>query len=402
MLRSSSSLGAFGALLLLLGVAGCSANAPLMEKLSDLRLATLDEPVPQKAVIVAPDPIPAKGQAVVVPAASTSEHSNWCDYLREDAAAQATIMRSPSLRGSLDNDAKASIALGMSLSDVLKANLTEDAAQVKCQKYLAEAGLQKLVFLSPQGLSAAGYKARFRAIDSQRKEVQRLKNKAHAKMLAGEIDRERATAIAVLADSILADAEAARSQADRRMDVTGGKTDAAGALGAQLLQAEADLEDINSRMRTLDAMDVSASVGWNDDVNNDGFDSSDQAFSGKVNFSVKLGALAPSRFAHEEAARDAKLRAIQSDEGGALWQVAVLRRAHERAIQGLVQQQQQLDAAIAKAGDLARQLASVDNPEFEPPLIQAKLQLIKLKADRAAVAGSIAEIESNRKKLKAG
>jgi hypothetical protein len=258
------------------------------------------------------------------------------------------------------------------------------------------------VFLSPQGLSAAGYKARYRTIDAPRREVLRLKNKAQAAMRAGNLDRGKATALAVLADSILAEAEAARSQADRRMDVTGGSKAAAGALGEQLLQAEADLEDINSRMRTLDAVDVSASLGWNDDINQEGFDTSNQAFSGKVSFSVKLGALAPSRFAHEQAAKEAKLQAITHDEGGALWQVAMLRRAHERAIDGLVQQQAQLDAAIAKASELARQLASIDNPEFEPPLIEAKLQLIKLRSDRAAVAGSIAEIQSNLKKLKAG
>jgi hypothetical protein len=82
--------------------------------------------------------------------------------------------------------------------------------------------------------------------------------------------------------------------------------------------------------------------------------------------------------------------------------VAALRRAHERALEGLVQQEAQLDAAIRKAEALAKTLASIDNPDFEPPLVQAKMQLIKLRADRAAVAGSIGEIRTNMKKLKAG
>ena len=155
-------------------------------------------------------------------------------------------------------------------------------------------------------------------------------------------------------------------------------------------------------MRTFDAFDVSASVGWNDDVNSDGLATDDQSFNGKISFSMKLGAALPKRFEHEAAAKDAKLRAIRDEEGGALWQVAVLRRAHERAIEGLVQQRGKLDAAISKAEELARMLATVDNPDFEPPLIQAKLQLIKLKADRAAVSGSISEIVGNMKKLKSG
>ncbi len=117
---------------------------------------------------------------------------------------------------------------------------------------------------------------------------------------------------------------------------------------------------------------------------------------------MKLGAMNPQRFRHEAAAKDAKLRAIKDEEGGALWQVAVLRRAHERALDGLVQQQAQLDAAIRKAEALAKTLASVDNPDFEPPLVQAKMQLIKLRADRAAVEGSIGEIRETMAKLRAG
>ena len=155
-------------------------------------------------------------------------------------------------------------------------------------------------------------------------------------------------------------------------------------------------------MRTLDAMDVTISAGWHDALDVSGVDVNEDSFSGKVSFSMKLGALAPQRFAHEEAARDAKLRAIQDQEGGALWQVAVLRRAHERAISGLVEQSAKMDEAIAKAEKLAKMLASVGNPEFEPPLIQAKLQLIKLRADKAAIVGSIAEIQSNMQRLKSG
>jgi hypothetical protein len=170
--------------------------------------------------------------------------------------------------------------------------------------------------------------------------------------------------------------------------------------GAELLRAESDLEDLGSRMRTLDALDVSLSAGWNDDVTADGIETSD-AFTGKISFSLKLGALAPGRFRHEQTAKEAKLKAI-GEEGGALWQVAVLRRAHESAITGLVEQQSNLEAAITKAEKLVEMLSGVENPEFEPPLIQARLQLIKLKADRAGVEGSIAEIRANMVKLDPG
>ncbi len=399
----------------MLALAGCATQGPLLDQFGGLRLGTINsEPKvvaatpPLRNTIVEPAAsVGAQAGDVTatvkpVPASAEMPRSHWCDYLREDTAAQTTILRSPTLSGSVNDDAKTSVSLGMSLTGIAKAGLMEQAAEVRCQKYLAENGLQKLVFVSPQGLTAAGHRARLKAIEGQKKEIARLRKKVAGALNTGAINRELATAINVLADEILAEAEASRSQADRRLDAALMPSSSAEAYGSALLAAEADLEDLSSRMRTFDSIDVSASVGWNDDVNADGLDANDQSFNGKLSFSMKLGAVMPQRFKHEAAAKDAKLRAIRSEEGGALWQVAVLRRAHERAIEGLVQQEAQLDAAIHKAESLAQTLASVDNPEFEPPLIQAKLQLIKLRADRAAVAGSITEIRGNMKKLKAG
>lgn len=394
-------------------LAGCAARG-----LEGLRLATLDSD--SKIVAAAPplratvvEPASSNGTAGVgiadvtataqpVPARTEAPRSHWCDYLREDTAAQATILRSPTLSGSISDDAKGSISLGLSLTGLAKANLMEDAADARCQKYLAENGLQKLVFVSPQGLTAAGHRAKLHAIEARKGEIAGLRKKV-AKFLAdGTIDREKATAINMLADEILADAEASRSQADRRLESALMPQASAEAYGSALLAAEAELEDINSRMRTFDSVDVSASVGWNDDVDSDGINTDDQSFNGKISFSMKLGAMTPSRFRHEAAAKQAKLRAIRDEEGGALWQVGVLRRAHERALAGLMQQEAQLDAAIKKAESLAKTLASIDNPDFAPPLVQARMQLIKLNADRAAVAGSIGEIRDNMKKLTAG
>jgi hypothetical protein len=383
----------------ILFLAGCASQGTLLEGLADLRLKTRDDAVVTKAVAVADQ----KPQAVkIVPVNGERKSSAWCEYLREDAAAQTTIMRSPTLRGSLDDEEVANLSLNLSATDFLKANLTEQAAEARCQRYVAESGLQKLIFVSPQGLTAAGHKARLKSINANKSEIARLRAKATRAMENGELDREKATVIYLLADQILTEAGASRSQADRRLETAISPHGKASDLGAQLLQAEEELENINSRMRTLDAVDLSVSAGWSDDIGRSGFDMKEESFSGKVNFSVRLGAVRAKRFEHERKATDAKLRAIRDEEGGVMWQVAILRRAHERAIAGLIEQQDKLEQALAKAQELATMLANVDNPEFEPPLIHAKLQMIKLKADRAAVAGSIAEIRENMAKLAAG
>jgi hypothetical protein len=152
-------------------------------------------------------------------------------------------------------------------------------------------------------------------------------------------------------------------------------------------------------MRTFDAVDVSVSAGWNDDLNNQGISTNKNSFSSKINFSMKLGALLPQRFDHEERAKAARLKSVASEEGGMLWQVNTLRLAHERAIEGLVASQVQLDQALAEARKLSRQLASVPNPEFAGARIAAKVQIAALEADRAGVIGSITEIRRNMTRL---
>jgi hypothetical protein len=391
-----------GVLLALTMLAGCVGGHPLLGESPPLRLSTHNE---DKAVVAAPASAPpsveVKYGVMIAPAAAKPEVSAWCDYLREDTLAQTTIMRAPSLRGSVADDGSASLALGLSVTDFVRANTLEQSAEARCRKYLAEQSLQKLVFLAPQALTSAGFRAKSKAVEAQRKEIARLRAKAQTSLEDGLADQETATAIGVLADQILADGSAAKSQADRRLEDSLGAPGSAKLYGAELLRAESDLEDLGSLMRTLDAMDVSLSVGWTDEVTADGIETASDAFTGKISFSLKLGALAPGRYAHEQAAKEAKLKAI-GEEGGTLWQVAVLRRAHEKALAGLAEQQRSLEAAIAKAEKLAAMLSDVENPEFEPPLIQAKLQLIKLKADRAGVEGSIAEVRANIAKLDAG
>ena len=385
----------------LLALAGCAATSGLVDK-TGLRLASLD----QEPSIIAVESPPLKPSlddtAIVVPASSDSNLPAWCEHITEDTAAQTTIMRAPTLSGSLTNEANAALTLGMSLSNYLKAGLMETAADARCRRYIAESELQKLIFVSPQGLTASGFSAKAKAVRAKKADIQDLRRKAMAALENGDIDREHATAIAILADQIMAEASYAASQADRRLDAVATPTGNVSILSRDLLAAEAELEDLGNRMRTFDAFDVSASVGWHDDINTDGVNTEAEAFSGKVSFSLKLGAVRPKRFAHEARAKDAKLRAIASGEGGALWQVATLHRAHERAIAGLEDQRTMLGAAIGKAEHLARSLEDADAPDFAGQLWLAKLQLIKLRSDHSAVEGSIAEIRRNMKKLANG
>lgn len=398
--KSVSRKLAWGAVFI--GLAGCAARPSLMR--DDLRLMTFSE---VKDVVVtkvsparqaSPEQVAnAVASVTITPVASTVAPPDpaQCEYFREDAAAQTNIMRSPSLRGSYNDSGKASLSLGMSLTDFGKANTVEEAAEVRCRLYKAETGLRKIVFLSPQGLTASGFRAKSDLIQNRMKQLQNLKSDAMSAMRRGDIDHEKASGLIANIDKILADASAAKSQADRRTNDLLGLHDNASILGQELLRAESDLHDLNSRMRTYDATDLSVSAGYNDDLNNQGLATNKNAFSAKINFAVKLGALLPQRFDHEERAKQARLKAVGEEEGGMMWQVNTLRLAHERAIEGLVTSQSQLEAALAEARKLAMQLGSVPNPEFSGARIATKIQIVALESDRAGVMGSIAEIRKN-------
>lgn len=387
-----------------LTLAGCAGNSTLLGE--GLRLNTFKtekDIVVVKAAnppVLKPTVIADKTAAIIMPVASqTSKRPAWCEYLMEDALAQTTIMRSPRLSGSATDDGKASVSLGMSLTDFAKANLTEETAEARCRRYMAESGLQKLVFLSPQGLTSAGYRAKHDAIQKSKRDLQNIRKRVSQAMADGFVDREKATTLMGLVDQLLAEGASAKSQADRRTGDFLGQKDQASLLGRALVRAEADLEDLNSRMRTFDNVDVSVSTGWSDDVTRDDFAFDGEGFSGKVSMSIKLGAVLPQRFEHEERAKRAKLRAI-GDEGGALWQVNVLRLAHERAIAGLEESRLKIDSALTETGKLMKALEGVNSPEFQGTTYHARIKMMQLTSDKAAVDGSLAEIRSNLKRLK--
>ncbi len=391
---------------LLVAAAGCS-NSNLLSP-GNLRLSTVDV-----APAVAPPALPqlrvktSDEKVIIKPASAvvqtlTPETSEWCRFVNEDAAAQATILRSPSVSGSMTAKGKTALTMSLSAVGFNRARLIEKAAEVKCRQHLAEDGLQKLVFVSPQGLTAAGFRAKSNAIAKRLKDLAKLRKLVKGELAQGNITVERATSLTVLIDQIVADGKEAKSQADRRL--TDGMADpqAAKVLGAELLRTESELDDLNSAFRSSDNMDISISGGWNDpDISSSAPTSSD-AFSGKVSFSIKLGSIAPQRFRHERLAKEAKLNAIRNQEGGMLWQIDIMRRANERALDGLEASRRKLAEALLEADRLVSISGSQDDPEFSGMRIAARIQRIKLEVERAAIDGSIAEIHANVKRLKLG
>jgi hypothetical protein len=359
---------------------------------------------------VVADDSPGLRKTLIEPAADMTsarnnpEESAWCNSMRERAQADSTILRGPRVAGSYDDQGKAEISIGLHYSDFRKADLVELRAEAECRKFMAQKGLQKLVASSPQNLTSAGFRARADAIDAERMELARLRQNVVSSLSAGAINREKATALFMLIEQLRADGLSARSQAERRIDDHGRITTTARALGSQLLKAEHELDAIDSATRTADNMDVDVQAGYNEFMAGPpvGANSSSQGFGGRVSFSMKLGVINPRRFEHERLATQAKEQAIQLEDSGPIWQAEEMRRNQTRAIAALEESQSKIENAMTEARKLLATLSDVSQPEFDAARLNARYQLLKLRADKAAVAGSLAEIRSNLRHLSNG
>jgi hypothetical protein len=376
------------------------------DKLSNLASNIKEQFVPLKPTVQIADSSDVK----VKPAADVSDsntqdkESEWCTSLREKALADSTILRSPVLGGSLDMLGKVDATVGLNYSQFRRATLGEAKAAAECRKFMAESALQKLVFTSPQNLTAAGFRSKADAVESMRMEMSKLRQNVKLAMNSGAINHEKATALFMLIDQLHSDGEAARSQSDRRYDERTYSKKAATQLERELMAAEHDLYEIESKTRTADNLDLNVQAGYTRYVSNAPIWAAQesQGISGKVSFTMKLGVVDPRRFEHERLASEAAQRAIVGEESSPIWQIGLLRRSHERAIAGLQHSVEELDRATQEAKHLVAVLADVPQPEFQGARLNAKFQLMKLRADRAGLVGSIVEIKNNLSRLKDG
>jgi hypothetical protein len=407
--RSFSRLApALAAGVALIALAGCSGHLPVPGEASSpgsLRLAPIADEKVVAAPAAAPRFLPAADSPAVddiVPAAYVQPKSAWCNYLAADAAADAVVLRAPILGGEVDDEGHGSLSLSLSMSGLRKADLVERAAEAHCRRHLAVASLEKLVFLAPHELSTAGFSAHAEVIERRRAELEKIRVRIRSEVEKASVTAGEATRLLGLIDSLYSTASEARSQADRRQSAEGSLSGQAAEYSANLLRAESDIADLGSQMRTADAFDVSLEAGYRDDELDDGFDRLAQGVNGSIKFSMKLGAFTASRYESEKRAREARLAATRSPEGGVLWQIETLRKIHLRAIDGLEDARLEIERSMAEARRFEIKVVSVEAPEFVVPAIEVRLRLIQLEAERAAVTGSLAEIRGKLRKLAPG
>jgi hypothetical protein len=84
------------------------------------------------------------------------------------------------------------------------------------------------------------------------------------------------------------------------------------------------------------------------------------------------------------------------------WQIATGHKAQQEALAGLEQSQARVNESLADTIKLVKVLGSLRGPEFSATLVAAKIQVVRLLAEKAGIDHSIDEIRQYMKRPKAG
>ncbi|MEP7172255.1 MAG: hypothetical protein ABI705_02080 [Aestuariivirga sp.] len=93
---------------------------------------------------------------------------------------------------------------------------------------------------------------------------------------------------------------------------------------------------------------------------------------------------------------------LEVSEDVAVGQVAVQHEDQQPILVELVERQSKLNETLVDTANLVKVLGSVSRREFAGTFIAAKIQVVRLLAEKAAVDGSIEEIRESMKRPKAG
>lgn len=325
--------------------------------------------------------------------------SPWCKYLMRDAAADATILRAPTISGEINDDGRKNATLGYDLVDIARAELTERAARVKCQRHIAQSALTRASIVAPNNLTRAGHREKARIIFANRHRLVAIKALAARELRAGSLDQAQSARLALAVDRLLSDGQSARSEAEKRKGLVAFDLENISELASRLLKAERDLADIKSTMRSADAVSVNLEGGWREGFVQNGVKVQSSSLYGGVKVSMKLGAFNPLRFRHERAAIKARLRAHSTEPGSVFWRLREVTAAHVRARTGLVASARQLRIGLTKAQALLRATPRHDSAY----IVQrqgTQVDIIRLEADLAAARASIRQLDHNLARLR--
>ena len=335
-----------------------------------------------------------------VSAKKATENAN-CRFLKNSAEAEATVIASPTLEATSDEEGSGSVSLNMNLFDFKKAELVKSSADAKCAYHLASKQIDGTLSYAKQSTQQARNDAKYRFLQSQLSELNQINRSAITKMQNGLMTRQDANQVQAAIGQIKAEMQLAKAEANKAKDLPPLDRNAIKQGHTNLVLAGQRLQQIERDIRTNDALELTLGAGYRYNERNTGINTSsfeDDAFA-KVTLGVRLGAFSKRRIMAEEAAESARMDTLFEQNTGAIWRTEITKRSIDRLITDLGRTETELNKAEQKPHDTIMALGSVGvsrNPVLE---LQARLQKISIGAQLAETRAAIAQLRKNREDI---
>ncbi len=327
--------------------------------------------------------------------------SPFCQRILAEAGIESTILRSPSLKGSVNSDKDLSVGASFGLVDLKRANLKEELAAVRCVRDSVAAKLSQLLVTSNQSLSGAGYVAQSRVLKDHSSDIRRIDRDISHSLNEGLLTRVRAETLRQYLQQLQSKAAKMEGEASRRSTVDRMRKQSFQDLDRQLTAAEQRIQEIESRVRTADAVQFKTTVDYSKrgEGSDDVTISADGEVTAKIAVSMRLGAFRPRRYELEELAEQSRVDSLYEVNRGALWQTQEIARSHVGVLGSLHKQSRNVKSALRSAQVNARKGSSSYEPEMVASRLKARIDVLKLKAELAGLNATIVDTKRWNSKL---
>lgn len=323
----------------------------------------------------------------------TNTVSASCRRILAEAGIETTLLRSPTLNGSVNSDEDISLGASYDLLDLHRANLTEELAAVRCARDDAAARLAQLLVTSSHSHSQAGYRAKAEHLKASRAEIASIKRAIDGGLDQGNLTVFRATALRQSLRNLEAEAARAEGEANKRHIVRNIQGQSYKDLDSRLAEAEHRMQEIQKRMRSSDAVKLKTSIDYSrrGDGSDDVTISRDGEVTAKISVAVRLGAYSPQRYELEDVASKARSASLHEANRGLLWRSQEAARVNKTVVGSIQQQRAKLMTALSAAQESARASAGGDQSELLDAALKGRVEVVRLSAELAAMNATFAD-----------
>lgn len=337
-----------------------------------------------------------------IEAPSAPGFSARCRQIVASTGIETTILRSPTVTAQVNDEGNMSAGMSFDAVDLRRANLKEDLAWARCRRHIASTRLAQLLVTSPLALTRAGYLAKANTLQSSGIDFKKIERSIAHSLNIGDLTAPRASGLRQHLNSVRGGEARARGEAVRREVVDGVQVRDAAGLDQELVLADRQIQFLQNRLRTADAIKVNFSGGYTYDSQSTSGQTvveKEGDTYGKVKVSFRLGAFRKRRFALEDQAATARSDTFYENNTGVFWRTREFARANRRALSSLEKQQKLLTVAYGQARRNAERRSTLYHTELLGGKLRSKIDMLSLKADLRGLEATIRDTRRIEKKL---